>query len=235
LELREQKTKIRRQTNRYRPHTGQPYFELNQAISVKLDGIRDTLDGKKILDVGAGEVPFKSFYNNLQVDTCDIHQNISGTIDFVIEDNGNLPFANESYDVLFVFDVLEHVKHDSHFIKECHRILRPNGKIILTIPFMYRFHEQPYDYRRYTPSGINYLISEVGFLQIKEMSPLGSVLFVIQTVLGEKSFKPKGWRRLLYMILYRCVKYLSLDTEVSDNCPFGYYVFAQKLNFSKTG
>lgn len=219
-----------RQVQRYRPNIGEPYFELNRAISVKLDSVRHMLVGRRILDIGAGEIPFSKFYENLQVDTCDIQQNSLGTINFTFEANGNLPFASESYDVLLIFDVLEHVKLDVHFIQECSRILRPGGMMVLTVPFMYRFHEEPYDYRRYTPSGINYLIAEVGSLDIKEITPIGSSLFVIETILGERSFKPKGWRRLLHAILYRFVKYLSLATEVSPNCPFSYYVLAEKLN-----
>jgi SAM-dependent methyltransferase len=217
-----------RQKKRYRPNIGEPYHELNDAISTKLDGLKHLLLEKRILDIGAGEIPFAGFYEGLQVDTCDIGQNSSGSIDFIIEPDGNLPFPDGSYDVLLVFDVLEHVKADVRFIQECSRVLRPGGRIILTVPFMYRFHEEPFDYRRYTPSGIDYLLGEIGALNVLEIEPIGSSLFIVETILLERSFRPRGWRRLVHAVLYRMVRYLKLSSEVSPNCPFSYFVLAGK-------
>jgi len=45
-----------------------------------------------------------------------------------------LPFKDCSIDIIFCFDVLEHVKHDSQLIKEASRLLKNGGKLILSVP-----------------------------------------------------------------------------------------------------
>jgi SAM-dependent methyltransferase len=51
--------------------------------------------------------------------------------------------------------VLEHVEDDLALLAELRRILKDGGLLLLSVPFMYRFHEIPHDYRRYRrPPGI---------------------------------------------------------------------------------
>lgn len=42
--------------------------------------------------------------------------------------------ADESIDFVVTFQVIEHIKDDEFFLSEIHRVLRPNGKLILTTP-----------------------------------------------------------------------------------------------------
>jgi SAM-dependent methyltransferase len=65
--------------------------------------------------------------------------------DFVNCDAGKLPFADSSFDVIFAFDVIEHLiggkPHQLGFLSEIKRVLSPLGMILLTTPnFWY-----PYD------------------------------------------------------------------------------------------
>jgi len=47
--------------------------------------------------------------------------------------NGQLPLPNDSFDIVFLFDVIEHVKRPEFTIKQCLRVLKPGG--ILYIEF----------------------------------------------------------------------------------------------------
>jgi len=219
---------IKRQTNRYHPHSGEVYFELNEAISKKLDALRPSFEKIKILDIGAGEIPFEKFYSGLNVDTCDVQQNSKGTINHIIDASGRLPFADEEYEAIFLFDVLEHVKYDHVFIRECYRILKSGGRLVVNVPFMYRFHECPHDYRRYTPSGIMYLLGEVSDFIIEKLEPIGSTLFVMEHVIAEKDFKLQGWRKLLHGLIFRSLKIFRNPDEISYNSPFSYFFVARK-------
>lgn len=47
---------------------------------------------------------------------------------------------------------LEHVPDPCELIADRHRVLKPGGTGIITLPWSARFHYKPYDYHRYTPS-----------------------------------------------------------------------------------
>lgn len=56
--------------------------------------------------------------------------------------------------------VLEHVSNPSKIISEIARVLKPNGKPLLTVPLISDEHEQPYDFFRYTSFGLEKLFTE---------------------------------------------------------------------------
>ncbi len=45
-----------------------------------------------------------------------------------------LPYGDEQFDCVITFQVIEHIKDDFQFVKEIHRVLRPDGRLILTTP-----------------------------------------------------------------------------------------------------
>jgi len=59
--------------------------------------------------------------------------------------------ADNSFDTIVSFQVIEHVKKDSDFLKEIHRVLRPGGKAILTTPNIKKtLTRNPWHIREYT-------------------------------------------------------------------------------------
>jgi len=74
-----------------------------------------------------------------------------------------LPFTTESFDVVLLLDVLEHVKNDDVVIGEISRVLKAGGKLIFQMPFLYPVHDYPDDYRRYTEEGLKLLLEGKGF------------------------------------------------------------------------
>lgn len=57
---------------------------------------------------------------------------VSTNVD-VISDR-SLPFKKKIFDVVVIFDFLERIRDDESFIEECHRILQPDGKIVIVVP-----------------------------------------------------------------------------------------------------
>ena len=81
-----------------------------------------------------------------------------------LEKKNNL---NKKFDNIIIFNVLEHVHNDSKAIIELKKILNKNGKLIISTPFIYRYHEAPEDYKRYTISYFDKLLKEKNFKIIK--------------------------------------------------------------------
>ena len=55
-----------------------------------------------------------------------------------MNDDDNLPFSDNYFDLVFSIDVIEHVSDDKKFLAEQIRILKSGGEIILGTPNYYR-------------------------------------------------------------------------------------------------
>jgi ubiquinone/menaquinone biosynthesis C-methylase UbiE len=74
---------------------------------------------------------------------------------FAACDATNLSLANSSADVIVSFETIEHLPGPSLFLKECHRVLRPNGYLICSTPDRDFFRwgpVNPYHSSEMTPS-----------------------------------------------------------------------------------
>ncbi len=110
-----------------------------------------------VVDVGCGSKPYQSYlehdrYFGVDVDT-GAHAHDNEDID-LFYDGVTLPFQSGGVDTVVCFEVLEHVEDMALFLAELNRILKPGGKLILTMPFFWPEHEQPYDFRRLTSFGL---------------------------------------------------------------------------------
>jgi SAM-dependent methyltransferase len=74
-----------------------------------------------------------------------------------------LPLADESCDGIILQAVLEHVVDENETLTECNRVLRPNGRLLVEIPFIQGDHPAPGDYRRYTEQGLRQIVERHGF------------------------------------------------------------------------
>ena len=73
--------------------------------------------------------------------------------DLICGDAMNLPFANNSFDMVFAFDALEHFSDDHKTVSGFYDTLKPQGKLLITAPaFMALWSEHDeafHHFRRY--------------------------------------------------------------------------------------
>ena len=96
----------------------------------------------------------------------------------IFYDGKAFPITSCSVDKVISNQVLEHVFTQDLFISEIHRILKPGGLLLLSVPFVWDEHETPYDYIRYTSFGIRHFLINNGFEiteQLKNTSYLETV------------------------------------------------------------
>jgi SAM-dependent methyltransferase len=70
----------------------------------------------------------------------------------------NLPFETGSVGTVLAFNVFEHVKHFWKGFAEVHRVLRPDGVLLVSTPFYFHVHSYPHDYWRFTPEAFHTLL-----------------------------------------------------------------------------
>jgi SAM-dependent methyltransferase len=88
-------------------------------------------------------------------------------IRFIQLDITNSRFKNESFEIIAAFDVLEHIKNDSKALSKINKLLRKNGKLILSVPqykFLWgRLDELVKHQRRYTKTDLKNKLENAGF------------------------------------------------------------------------
>jgi len=83
-----------------------------------------------------------------------------------------LAFKDATFDAIKITEVLEHVPDTASALRECHRVLRPGGRLVATAPFLEHLHGDPNDYVRYTDLMWRRLIAESG-LTANTVTPQG--------------------------------------------------------------
>lgn len=140
---------------------GQCAFWLRRSVDLQLQTIwrflgpiLPTLEGK-VLDVGCGEMPFRfALTGDVQYTGIDVAaaDSFGMTRDGSIQlfDGRQIPFPDDYFHHVLCTEVLEHAEDPEMLMAEMHRVLRPGGSLILTVPFSARVHHAPYDFHRFT-------------------------------------------------------------------------------------
>lgn len=135
-------------------HLGKPGTYFTSGFQRRLDLIKDRvhLKGKKILDMGCGEgvwaFKFAEETNPSNVFGSDFDKEqieaIKGMTEeqragipadnFITSPGEALAFEDNTFDIVFHNEVLEHVQDDKKTIEECLRVLKPGGLMIFFTP-----------------------------------------------------------------------------------------------------
>lgn len=134
-----------------------------------------------LLDVGCGLEPYREVYIDridkyIGIDWPSSLHNNKGIVNAFC-DNQILPFKENSFDTVLCTEVLEHSSNPENVIKEINRVLKKDGYLILSTPFLYWIHEQPWDYYRFTRFGLEYLVKKANF-KIEYIKPRGGLFTV---------------------------------------------------------
>lgn len=138
-----------------------------------------------VLDFGCGSSPYRNLFNYKKYIRVDFinegHPNQNNEID-VFYDGKKLPFDSMYFDSIICTEVLEHVPNTKEIMRELYRVLKPGGRAIFTIPFVWNEHEIPYDFYRFTQFGIAKKLEEAGFIIVENKKTTCTVHTITQLV-----------------------------------------------------
>ncbi len=137
----------------------------NDLLAQHIEEFAHELAGGTVVDVGCGQSPYREYFAGfmryLGLDTPGRPD--SGSHPDIVGDAIALPLHAESVDAVLCTEVIEHVVDPFALVAEAHRVLKPEGALLLSAPFTWHLHDEPHDYWRFTEYGLRVLCERAGF------------------------------------------------------------------------
>lgn len=183
-----------------------PFFFARWGLIVQMREFAPQLSGGKLIDIGCGRKPYRELfpetdYVGIEIDTPATR---ARGIAERFYDGNTFPCSDAEFDAALANQVLEHVFEPEAFLAEIHRVLKPGGKLLCTVPFIWDEHEQPYDYARYSSFGIRYLLEKQGFTVLearKTISNFGAVAQLVNAYFYKALLSRSGILKILGTLL----------------------------------
>jgi SAM-dependent methyltransferase len=213
------------------------YLHLRELVRSIRKFIRAELIGLqnlRILDVGCGEKPYFPLFRPFCSDYVGIDLNRQSTRADCAAAAEALPFADDTFDVVVSTQALGYVGHLQHALRDVYRVLKPGGKILVSLHGLYPFVG---DYWRVTKPGAIVLLQHAGFHGVRALTNGHVLLCLIQlAILFLYAASDRGQRvpRWLMTPFYRIANIIGLglyriDARLGDR--FGsmnYTAFGRK-------
>jgi len=139
-------------------HTHWWYISRKKRLKIFLEFLPENLE---VLDLGSASGGNTIFMSSLGHKVTSFEYSLLGvelqrkkSIPVVHGDARDMPFAESKFDLVVCLDVLEHIYEDNQVLAEIHRVLKPGGKALLSVPqdpSMWSSHDTAVNHvRRYT-------------------------------------------------------------------------------------
>lgn len=204
-----------------------PFYFDRQELLKNIRNLAPKVKGR-VLDAGCGTKPYAELFKDisyvgLEIDTPENRE--KAQIDFFY-DGKTFPFPDKEFDGALSSQVLEHVFEPNAFLQELNRVLKPNGVLLLTVPFMWEEHEKPYDFGRYSSFGLKSILERNGFEVIEQMKTLNDIRAIFQLLNCQLrkilNFKNKKIKFICYVF---CFGALNIMGSIL------YYLFPKNSDF----
>jgi SAM-dependent methyltransferase len=192
--------------------------------------VKNLIKNQNIIGINLGSGTSNFDRSILNVDFA-AHQNVD-----MVADISDLPFNDNIFDLAILTEVIEHAENPTKLISEIARVMKHDGVLILTSPFMIGYHASPDDFQRFTLSGLTKLLSEFKIIETRSYGPTGSLLWIFQEWCA--LWFSFGNRKLhtslvvFFMILTSPIKVIDFLLSNNRNCSniaSTYFIIAKKI------
>jgi len=159
-------------------------------ISARLPPLLAGAPAGSVLDVGCGEQPFRPLVeaSHRPYVGMDVVQNASRTVS-VFSDLEHVEASSTEYPLVLCTEVLEHVVDIDLSFRGLRRLTMTGGLVMITVPFLFPVHMEPYDFRRLTEYGVARLAADHRF-SVVSSERLGTATDALATLLADISVLP---------------------------------------------
>ncbi|MDQ3635257.1 MAG: class I SAM-dependent methyltransferase [Acidobacteriota bacterium] len=123
-----------------------------------------------LYDFGCGDAPYKEFFLQFADQYIGVDWGEEGYYaaneSIAADLNKPIPIESEVADTIVSLSVMEHLYEPENMLNEAFRILKPNGTIVMQVPWQWWIHDAPHDYFRYSPFGLKHMFEKAGFQDI---------------------------------------------------------------------
>ena len=166
----------------------------------------------------------------------DINQDYNP--DIILDVTNMAAIDSNSIDVVNAIELFEHVNNIKVGLKECYRVLRKNGVFIISVPFLFHIHADPYDYQRWTYIKWREELKKIGF-KIEHLIIMGKFFTTFAESLKDvvEAFQKshsnlKSIIRIIFPLINLIPRFDNKDivkkTRVLDNYHGGYFIISRK-------
>jgi len=149
---------------------------------------------KKLLNLGGGSGQVSSIFNSLGYDVYNIDLVLESENDHNLRldlNKDKLPFDNQTFDTVIAQEIIEHLENPWALLREIKRILKPDGKLIISTPNILslrsrlKFLWSGY-FPWFTPDCFEYHVHPIPFWQLEIVAKQTG--FSIKKVLGNGDY-----------------------------------------------
>lgn len=199
--------------------TRSPYSVLR---SLQYEALRDATISGRALDAGGGA---KAGYNDLVPAGMESLNSDPAAEPTILADlNAPLPLPSGAYDTVITLNALEHVRHDEGAVRELIRILKPGGRLLIFVPFLYREHWSPSDFHRHPAPWWHATLTDLGCTVRIEPLVWGRLSTGYALIEPMRPVAPLRFLALLLDVILAALKPSTRQTAV--RYPLGYAIGA---------
>jgi SAM-dependent methyltransferase len=207
-----------RRTRRH-PRPTQPDFLILRRLVQRLAAALGELEGPlDVLDVFCGTRPYEDLLPaGSTVTGFDVDDHYGG-VDVTGDDF--LPFADESFDLVLFTEGFFYLQNPTEAQSELRRVLRPGGRLVLTVPLVWEYHREQLEHRFTGPELRAVFAPEWEWVEVEEV---GGFAVAWATLSGriargvEEHFAHRGgaWRavRPLFAPVYLALNAIAIALE----------------------
>jgi SAM-dependent methyltransferase len=202
----------------------------------------------KLLDAGCGSQMYRKYCGHLVYKGQDFGQHTTdekkmigsdygtggkvgykyGELDYV-GDIWDINEKNEMFDAILCTEVFEHIPYPIETIKEFSRLLKPNGKLILTAPSNCLRHMDPYFfYTGFSDRWYEKFLTQYNF-KIEFIEPVGDYYSWLAVEMARTSLSHSIFAKVLLTPAFLYYYYKNKTLASSDTLCKGYHIVARKI------